>query len=145
MVSDTGLERIEGLQRPAEITLAPGVSTEFEFTVEGMLVTDVGGTIDARVLSTPGMVAIIERTCTVLALQHLPEGKATVGFEICIKHVAGALEGARCCARATLREFADSRKLRFDVEVREGERTLGVGTHERRMIDVAQHAASTGR
>jgi predicted thioesterase len=29
------------------------------------------------------------------------------------------------------------RKLRFDVEVHEGERTIGVGTHERRVIDRA--------
>jgi predicted thioesterase len=29
----------------------------------------------------------------------------------------------------------DERKLRFDVEVAEGERTLGVGTHERRVIN----------
>ena len=35
-----------------------------------------------------------------------------------------------------LREVVDGRKLRFDVEVREGERTIGVGTHERRVIDV---------
>jgi fluoroacetyl-CoA thioesterase len=37
---------------------------------------------------------------------------------------------------STLREIADGRKLRFDVEVTEGERTIGVGTHERRVIDV---------
>jgi predicted thioesterase len=37
---------------------------------------------------------------------------------------------------STLREIADGRKLRFEVEVTEGERTIGVGTHERRVIDV---------
>jgi predicted thioesterase len=37
-------------------------------------------------------------------------------------------------ARATLREVADERKWRFDVEVLEGDRTLGVGTHERRTV-----------
>jgi fluoroacetyl-CoA thioesterase len=31
----------------------------------------------------------------------------------------------------------DGRKLRFAVEVRDGERTIGVGTHERRVIDRA--------
>ena len=36
----------------------------------------------------------------------------------------------------TLREVADGRKLRFDVEVADGERTIGVGTHERRVIAV---------
>jgi predicted thioesterase len=31
----------------------------------------------------------------------------------------------------------DGRKLRYAVEVREGERTIGVGTHERRVVDRA--------
>jgi predicted thioesterase len=133
------------VSRPAQQTLVPGIERIDEFTVEGMLLTDVGGTIGARVLSTPGMVAVIERNCAVLALEHTPAGIATVGFEICVKHVAAALEGAVCTVTARLREFADGRKLRFDVEVREGDRTIGVGTHERRLIDVAEHAASAGR
>ena len=64
----------------------------------------------------------------------LTDGQATVGFEVCIKHVAPAAEGATCTATARLREVVDERKWRFDVEVREGERTLGVGTHERRVV-----------
>jgi fluoroacetyl-CoA thioesterase len=123
-------------ERPSEPTLEPGMERSEEFTVEGRLVTDVGGTIGASVLSTPGMVAVMERNTAILSYQHLPEGKATVGFEICIKHVAAAAEGARCQVRSTLREVADGRKLRFEVEVTDGERTIGVGTHERRVIDV---------
>jgi predicted thioesterase len=105
-----------------------------------MLLTDVGGTIPVKVLSTPGMIGMMERTAAMLALEFLPEGQATVGFEVCIKHVAGAFEGARCVARATLTEVADERKWRFDVEVREAhpsDRTLGVGTHERRVVQRA--------
>jgi fluoroacetyl-CoA thioesterase len=90
------------------------------------------------VLSTPGMIAVMERNSAVLAYQNVPEGKATVGFEVCVKHVAAAAEGARCEVRSTLREVIDGRKLRFEVEVREGDRTIGVGTHERRVIDVGQ-------
>jgi fluoroacetyl-CoA thioesterase len=116
--------------------LTPGLTREHEFVVEGPLLTDVGGTIGASVLSTPGMIAMMERTAALLVWEHMPEGSATVGFEVCVKHVAGAGEGARCIARVTLREVADGRKLRFDVEVAEGERTIGVGTHERRVITV---------
>jgi predicted thioesterase len=111
-----------------------GAERTYEFTVEGLLLTDVGGTLPHKVLSTPGMIAMMERNAAMLALEHLGEGKATVGFEVCIKHVAGAGEGARCTAHARLREIADGRKWRFDVEVREGDRTLGVGTHERRVV-----------
>jgi predicted thioesterase len=116
--------------------LIPGVERVDEFVVEDRLVTDVGGTIGMSVLSTPGMIAMMERCSSILAFENLPDGKATVGFEVCIKHVAGALEGANCTVRATLREIVDERKLRFDVEVTEGERTIGVGTHERRVISV---------
>ena len=118
------------------MALEPGLERVDEFTVSDRLVTDVGGTIGIRVLSTPGMIAMMERNSSILAFENLPDGKATVGFEICVKHVAGAAEGAVCNVRSTLREVADGRKLRFDVEVTEGERTVGVGTHERRMIDV---------
>ena len=118
------------------MTLEPGVSREDEFVVEDRLITDVGGTIGASVLSTPGMIGMMERTAAVLSFEHMPEGSATVGFEVCIKHVAAAAEGATCRVRAELREVVDDRKLRFHVEVFEGDRTIGVGTHERRVIAV---------
>jgi predicted thioesterase len=123
---------------PAELDLEPGAERVDEFVVEGQLVTDVGGTIGVSVLSTPGMIAMMERNSTILAFEQLPEGKATVGFEVCVKHVAAAAAGSTCNVRSTLREIADGRKLRFDVEVTEGERTIGVGTHERRMITVGE-------
>jgi len=106
-----------------------------DFTVEDRLLTDVGGTLGSAVLSTPGMIGMMERTAAILSLEQLPEGQVTVGFEVCVKHVGGATEGAKCRARATLKEFVDDRKLRFEVEVTESERTIGVGTHERRVIN----------
>ena len=125
-------------ERPPAATLGPGLERVDDFVVEGPLLTDVGGTIGLKVLSTPGMVAVMERTAAVVSFQNLPEGSATVGFEICVKHVAPAAEGATCTVRATLREVVDDRKLRFEVEVTEGERTIGIGTHERRVIEVGK-------
>ena len=82
------------------MTLEPGLERVDEFTVEDRLVTDVGGTIGVSVLSTPGMIAMMERTASILAFENLPEGKATVGFEVCVKHVAAAAEGPTAgCAR----------------------------------------------
>ena len=129
-------DRRVGRDGDGGMSLEIGMERTEEFVVEDLLVTDVGGTIGVSVLSTPGMIAMMERCSSILAFENLPEGKATVGFEVCIKHVAAALEGATCTVHATLREVVDDRKLRFDVEVTEGERTIGVGTHERRAIDV---------
>jgi fluoroacetyl-CoA thioesterase len=89
------------------------------------------------VLSTPGMIEMMEFAATRLVADELPPEHATVGFEVCVKHVAGAVEGATCTATATLKEVVDDRKWRFDVEVREGDRTIGVGTHERRVVERA--------
>jgi fluoroacetyl-CoA thioesterase len=139
------------ITRPAEVTLAVGIERKQEFTADGPLLTNVGGTIAVNVLSTPGMIAMIEGNCSVLAIENLPSDKATVGFEVCVKHVAGALQGASCQTHARLFEVIEQRKLRFEVEVRafdsddpEG-RVIGVGTHERRVIDVSQHSQSAGR
>jgi predicted thioesterase len=118
------------------VTLEPGISASHEFVVEGRLLTDVGGTIGASVLSTPGMIAMMERTAAMLVYPLLGDGKATVGFEVCIKHVAGVGAGATCTATARLQEIVDGRKLRFAVEVvAQDGRTIGVGTHERRVIE----------
>jgi len=117
--------------------LREGIERTDTFTVADRLLTDVGGTIGVSVLSTPGMIAMMERNSAILAFEHLPDGKATVGFEVCIRHVAAAAEGSECTVRSKLREIVDGRKLRFEVEVEHGERTIGVGTHERRVIDAA--------
>jgi predicted thioesterase len=118
--------------------LVPGVEKQHDFVIEGRFLTDVGGTIGSSVLSTPAMIAMMERTSALLAFERLPDGKATVGFEVCVRHVAAALEGSTCTVTSRLREVEDGRKLRFDVEVREGDRMIGLGTHERRVIDVGQ-------
>jgi predicted thioesterase len=116
-------------------SLEVGLEGTHEFEVGDRLLTDVGGTLGASVLSTPGMIAMMERTSAMLVYPHLDDGQATVGFEVCIKHVAAAPEGSRCTARCRLEEVVDDRKLRFSVEVvADDGRTIGVGTHERRIV-----------
>jgi fluoroacetyl-CoA thioesterase len=116
--------------------LKAGIETSQEFEVEGILLTDVGGTLGFSVLSTPGMIGMMERTAAMLVYPLLEDGYATVGFEVCVKHVGAASEGSTCLAHARLEEIVDGRKLRFAVEVTaEDGRTVGVGTHERRIVD----------
>jgi fluoroacetyl-CoA thioesterase len=117
------------------VSIDPGIERTDEFTAQDRLLTDVGGTLDVKVLSTPGMISMMERCASILAFENLPQGRVTVGFEVHIKHVAAAGEGSLCTVHARLDEVLDGRKLRFAVEVREGERTIGVGTHERRVVD----------
>jgi predicted thioesterase len=126
------------------VSIEAGIDRSDEFTVEGRLLTDVGGTLPVKVLSTPSMIGMMERCASILAYENLPDGKVTVGFEVCIKHVGAAAEGSICTVHARLDEVLDGRKLRFAVEVREGDRTIGVGTHERRVVDRAGFLQSPG-
>jgi predicted thioesterase len=115
--------------------LEVGIESSVDFVVDGPLLTDVGGTLGYEVLSTPAMIGMMEYTASRLVQPRLEAGQATVGFEVCVKHVAGAPKGTQCAARARLDEIADGRKLRFAVEVTaEDGRTIGVGRHERRIV-----------
>ena len=125
------------------MSVEAGIERSDEFRAEGRLLTNVGGTLPVKVLSTPGMISMMERCASILAFANLPDGKATVGFEVCIKHVAAAGEGSSCTVHARLDEVIDERKLRFAVEVREGERTIGVGTHERRVVERSGFASGS--
>jgi fluoroacetyl-CoA thioesterase len=112
-----------------------GLEASREFVVEGQLLTDVGGSLSAKVLSTPAMIGMMEWTSSRLVMPHLDDGQATVGFEVHVKHVAAAHEGTTCTVHSRLEEVVDGRKLRFHVEVTtEDGRTIGVGTHERRVV-----------
>jgi fluoroacetyl-CoA thioesterase len=124
------------------MALQPGLTRVEDVVVEERMLTDVGGSLAVRVLSTPSMIGLMERNAARLAAEHLPPGQATVGFEVCVRHVAGAREGARCSVSAELQEVLDGRKLRFAVELREGDRRVGMGSHERRVIDIERHRES---
>jgi fluoroacetyl-CoA thioesterase len=123
--------------------LKVGLETSHEFEVAGVLLTDVGGTLGFSVLSTPGMIGMMERTAAMLVYPLLEDGRATVGFEVCIKHVGAAGEGSTCIAHARLDEILHGRKLRFAVEVTADDgRTIGVGTHERRVVHAGVRPSS---
>ena len=76
-----------------------------------------------KVLSTPGMIAMMERCASSRsrAFEHCPTGTPPWAFEVCVKHVGAAAEGALCAVTARLDEVVDGRKLRFAVEVTEAE------------------------
>ncbi|MBJ7458544.1 MAG: thioesterase family protein [Thermoleophilaceae bacterium] len=114
--------------------IQPGLTYEHRFEVTDELSTDVGGSVANRVLATPRMIGRMEYAAMQAVWSELPEGSTCVGFAVNIKHVGSAPVGGACVSTATLTEVRDGRKLHFDVEVVCDGRTIGVGTHERRII-----------
>ena len=81
-------------------------------------------------LSTPSMIRAMEQASQRAILDRLPPEQSTVGFEVNIRHVAGADIGATVVAVAEL-ERVDGR-------------TIGVGTHRRAIITLPPEATNRG-
>jgi predicted thioesterase len=94
-------------------------------------------------LSTPSMIRAMEQASQRAVLNHLPPEQSTVGFEVNVRHVAGADIGATVVAVAEL-ERIDGRWLYFKVEALDGDRTIGVGTHRRAIITLPPEATNRG-
>jgi fluoroacetyl-CoA thioesterase len=119
--------------------IRPGLVGEVEAEVtEGMLAP--GG---RRVLSTPSMIGLMEGASTRAVDHLLPEGWLTVGYLVNVRHLAAAPLGSRVRARAELIE-ADGRRLVFRVEAWEGDKKLGEGVHERRIVELRRFLERAG-
>jgi predicted thioesterase len=90
-----------------------------------------------RVLSTPDMIRLIERTAIEAVQPCLAPGQATVGTRVDVAHLAGTLVGMTVTIAVELTAI-DRRKLTFRVEVRDDLDEAGRGTHERFIVDAAQ-------
>jgi fluoroacetyl-CoA thioesterase len=118
-------------------SLTPGLKAEIVTTVDDKLVVKhMGGD---GVLSTPNMIGLMERAGIEAVQPHLPEGHTTVGFEVHVKHFGATPKGKKVTVRAELLEV-DGRKLRFKVEARDQDKTVGEGTHRRAIIQVQKKA-----
>jgi fluoroacetyl-CoA thioesterase len=114
--------------------LTPGLKTEtFTIVDDTLVVRHMGGD---GVLSTPSMIALMERASIQAVQDHLPEGHTTVGFEVHVKHFGATPKGKKVTVRAELLEV-DGRKLRFKVEAYDEDKKVGDGTHRRAIIAVA--------
>jgi fluoroacetyl-CoA thioesterase len=117
--------------------LTPGLTAEIETVVDDTLVVrHMGGD---GVLSTPSMIALMERAGIQAVQAHLPAGHTTVGFEVNVKHFGATPKGQKVKVRAELLEV-DGRKLRFKVEAHDKDKKVGDGTHRRAIIQVQKKA-----
>ncbi len=122
----------------ADMELVPGLIGRRE-----VLVCEHNVAPHVAKLSTPSMIRAMEQASQRAVLGRLPAEQSTVGFEVNIRHVAGADIGATVVAVAEL-ERVDGRWLYFKVEALDGDRTIGVGTHRRAIITLPPEATNRG-
>ena len=116
-------------------SLAPGLEFEARYTVTKDMAPSHLPTV---VLSTPWMIALIERTCLRGLVDHLDDGEVTVGTHVCVSHRGPAYEGEEVVVRSRLTAI-DRRRLTFSVEVHSPRERISDGTHERAAVAVARY------
>ena len=93
------------------------------------------GSGKVNVFGTPAMIALMEEASINSVDRRLPDGYATVGIELNIKHIAATPEGMDVTASAELIEI-DGRRLTFRVEAFDEAEKIGEGSHQRYIIEL---------
>lgn len=88
------------------------------------------------VYATPMMILLMETTAAGSIVPFLPEGWVSVGMAVNIRHLAATPVGRT--VRATSRVISlDAKSVEFAVEVWDGDRKIGDGTHRRGVVETA--------
>ena len=90
-----------------------------------------------RVLATPVMINLMEAAALDAVEALLPPGHQSLGIKLDVSHHAATPVGMRIVATARL-TGVEGRRLRFEVEARDEKETIGGGTHERVVVNVAR-------
>jgi fluoroacetyl-CoA thioesterase len=111
--------------------LTAGIEGHLERVVdESLLTRHVGGT---GVLATPSMIMLMEQTAHGSVEERLPEGYTTVGYEVCVRHLARVAPGQPIEVTSLLKEVQDNRLL-FEVTCTHDDQLVGSGTHRRAIV-----------
>ena len=87
-----------------------------------------------EVFATPAMISLMEETCWKMIQPELEEGLGSVGAKVNVSHMAPSAIGMTIMCEATLIEI-DGRKLTFEVVCSDENGMIGMGTHERFIIN----------
>ncbi|HEV7800130.1 MAG TPA: thioesterase family protein [Burkholderiales bacterium] len=128
-------------------TLAPGLTSQFRFTVpatktvphlypESALFQDM-----PEVLATGYLVGLLEWACIEALRPHLDwPHEQSLGTHVDVSHIAATPPGHTITVTVRLDKI-EGRKLTFSVSAHDGVETISEGTHERHVVDVARFNA----
>ena len=110
-----------------------GTVGEVQFVVDQKHVIEFASDGMPAVLSTPNLIAIIERTARQSLVPFLDADERTVGAEIELRHLAPSPIGAQ--VTVTTRVIStEGRSVQFQVEARDEHELIARGIHKRAII-----------
>ena len=87
-----------------------------------------------KVLATPAMMCLMEQAAAELVEKNLPDDLTSVGISINVAHKAPTPVGLNVKSEAIITNI-DGRKIIFDVKAFDGIDEIGIGTHERFIVN----------
>ena len=89
------------------------------------------------VLATPVMIMIMENAALNAIKPFLGAGESALGTRVDVRHLAATPAGRRITGEATV-TGVDGRRIEFAIRAADGTEEIGVGTHERMVIQLAR-------
>lgn len=89
------------------------------------------------VLGTPFLIYAMEVAASEAMKPHLPEGWASVGAEVSVRHLAATPVGGTVTARATV-VGGEGTLVRFAIEARDEHGLVGEGSHVRAAVELSR-------
>jgi fluoroacetyl-CoA thioesterase len=89
------------------------------------------------VLATPVMIMIMENAALNAIKPYLGAGESALGTRVDVRHLAATPAGRRITGEATV-THVDGRRIEFSIRAADGTEEIGVGTHERMVIQLAR-------
>ncbi|MBW7884438.1 MAG: thioesterase family protein [Caldilineaceae bacterium] len=114
--------------------LCPGLTGEASLVVTDANTAIALGSGSVPVLATPAMAALMEAAAVHALAGVLGEGQSSVGVHLDIQHLAATPLGLTVRAEARLMTI-EGRRLTFRVSAFDDEEQVGVGTHQRVIVD----------
>src|SRR6202166_1612694 len=91
------------------------------------------------VLATPVMIMVMENAALNAIKAYLDIGHSALGTRVDVRHLAATPAGRRVTGEAEVTKV-DGRRIEFKIRATDGTEEIGVGTHERMIIDLAKFA-----
>jgi len=89
------------------------------------------------VLATPIMIMIMENAALNAIKPYLDAGESALGTRVDVRHQAAMPAGRRVTREAKVTNI-DARRIEFSVRATDGNEEIGVGTHERVVVNLAK-------
>ncbi len=89
------------------------------------------------VLATPVMIMIMENAALNAMKPYLDAGETALGTRVDVRHMSATPAGRSVTGEAEVSKI-DGRRIEFAIRATEGTEVIGIGTHERVVIDLAK-------